>query len=142
MAFPPGPTNAEEWRAAHTYQGKDETMINQSDPRMTDASQSRETGNLGVTDAIMRSATTDGSYTESRQASYVDLTGYWVEDPGEDQDRNLDRENIRYGIAIVIHALFGALEIILALYFLFRFLERRSSRAVPGYSVLKTDAHL
>jgi hypothetical protein len=98
-------------------------MINQPDPSTTDYSQSRETVNLGVTDEAVRSATTDGSYAESRHANYVDPAGNQVENQVEVyQDKNLGRANIRSWIATTIYFLLGVLEIILALRFLFRLL--------------------
>jgi hypothetical protein len=54
-------------------------MINQPDPRTTDYSPSRETVNPGLTDDTVRSATTDGSYVESRHANYVGPAGNQVE---------------------------------------------------------------
>jgi hypothetical protein len=121
--FPPRPTNPEEWRALHAYQEKDKTMINQPDPRTTDDSQPRETVNPGAGDAIVRPATTDGSYAESRRASYVDPAGNQVVNQAEVyQDKNQGRANIRSWISTIAYFLLGMLEIILGLRFLFRLL--------------------
>jgi len=107
----------------HVSQGKDETMINQPDPRMTDDAQSRETINPGVANSTVRSATTDSSYGESRQTHYVDPAGNQVENQVEVyQDKNLSRANIRSWVANVIYFLLGVVEVILALRFLFRLL--------------------
>jgi hypothetical protein len=121
--FPPRPTNPEEWRAIHAYQEKDKTMINQPDPRTANDSQSRATVNRGAGDATVRSATTDGSYAESRHASYVDPVGNQIENQVEVyQDKNQGRANIRSWFATIVYFLLGMLEIILALRFLFRLL--------------------
>jgi hypothetical protein len=77
--FLPDPTNPEAWRAMYVSQGKDETMVNQPDPRMAEDAQSRETASPGVADATIRSTTTGGSYGESRHTTCVDPTGNQVE---------------------------------------------------------------
>jgi hypothetical protein len=98
-------------------------MINQPDPHMTDYSQSRETINSGMTDDTVGSATTDGSYVESRHANHVDQAGNQIENQGEVyQDKNQGRANIRSRSATIVYFLLGVLEIILALRFLFRLL--------------------
>jgi hypothetical protein len=121
--FPPRPTNPEEWRAIHAYQEKDETMINQPNPRTTDDSLPRETVNPGASDAIVRPTTTDGSYAESRSASDVDAADNQVENQTEVyEDKNQGRANIRSWVSTIVYYLLGMLEIILALRFLFRLL--------------------
>jgi hypothetical protein len=95
-------------------------MINQPDPRTTDDSQPRETVNPDAGDAIVRPTTTDGSYAESRHASYVDPAGNQVENQAEVyQDKNQGRANRRSWITTIVYFLLGMLEIILALRFLF-----------------------
>ncbi len=78
-------------------------MINQPDPRTTDYSPSRETVNPGLTDDTVRSATTDGSYVESRHANYVDPAGNQVENQVEVyQDKNQSRANRRSWISTIV----------------------------------------
>jgi uncharacterized protein YggT (Ycf19 family) len=115
--------NPEAWRAMHASQGKDKTMINQPDSRRTDDAQSRETASPGGEDATVRSATTGGSYGESRQTTYVDLAGNQVENRVEvSQDKNLSRENRHSWVTNVISFLLGLLELLLVLRFVFRLL--------------------
>jgi hypothetical protein len=98
-------------------------MINQPDPSTTDYAPSRETANPSVIDNTVRSATTDGSYVESKHANYVDPTGNQVENQVEVyQDKNQGRANIRSWIATTVYFLIGVLEIILVLRLLFRLL--------------------
>jgi hypothetical protein len=98
-------------------------MINQPDSSTTDNVPSRETVNSGVADSTLRSAATDGSYSESRHTNYMDPTGNQVENRVEVyQDTNLSRANIRSWVANVIYFLLGVLEVILALRFVFRLL--------------------
>jgi YggT family protein len=98
-------------------------MVNQPDPRTTASAQSQETVNPGGEDATVRSATTGGSYGESRQTTYVDPAGNQVESRIEvSQDKNLSRENRRSWVVNILSFLFGALEVILALRFVFRLL--------------------
>jgi uncharacterized membrane protein len=98
-------------------------MINQPDPRTADSAQSRETVNPGGEDATVRSATTDGSYGESRQTNYVDPAGNLVENRVEVyQDTNLWRANRRSWVTNIISFLVGLLEMILALRAAFRLL--------------------
>jgi uncharacterized protein YggT (Ycf19 family) len=107
----------------HASREKDKTMINQPDSRMSGYAQSQETASPGVTDSTVRSATTDGSYGESRQTTYVDPAGNQVESRIEvSQDKNLRRENRRSWVVNILSFLFGALEVILALRFVFRLL--------------------
>jgi len=98
-------------------------MINQPDRSTTDYAQSRETVNPGVTDDTVRSATTDGSYVESRHANYVDPAGNQVEDQVEVyQDKNQGKANRRSWITTISYYLLSVLEVILALRFSFRLL--------------------
>lgn len=98
-------------------------MINQPDPRMAEYAQSRETVTPGGEDATVRSATTDGSYGESRHTTYVDPAGNQVENRVEiSQDTNLRRENRRSWVVNIISFLVGLLEVILALRAAFRLL--------------------
>jgi len=94
-------------------------MINQPDSRMTDYAQSRETNNPGVADSTVRSATTDGSYGESRQTHYMDPAGNQVE---VYQDKNLRRANRQSWVSNVVSFLLSVLEVILAMRFVFRLL--------------------
>jgi uncharacterized protein YggT (Ycf19 family) len=123
MAFSPDPTHAEEERAIHASQEKDEPMVNQPDPRMAEYAQSRATINPGRENATVRSATMDGSYAESRHTTYVDLAGNQVGSLVEvSQDKNLSRANRRSWVVNILSFLCGALEVILALRFVFRLL--------------------
>ena len=98
-------------------------MINQPDPRMTDNVQPRATINPGVADSTVQSATTDGSYGESRQTHYVDPAGNRVASRVDVyQDTNLRRANRRSWTINIISFLCGVLEVILALRFVFRLL--------------------
>jgi hypothetical protein len=98
-------------------------MINQPDPRMADHAQSRETINPGVADSTVRSATTDGSYGESRQAHYVDPAGNQIENRVEVyKDTNLRRANRHSWVTRIVSFLLGVLEVILTLRFFFRLL--------------------
>src|ERR1700730_8456162 len=98
-------------------------MTNQPDPRMADYSQSRETVNPGVADSTVRSATTDGSYAESRQTHDVDPAGNQAGSLVEVyQDKNLIRANRQSWVANIIYFLLSVLEVILALRFVFRLL--------------------
>ncbi len=99
-------------------------MINQPDPRMAEYAQSRETVTPGGEDSTVRSATTDGSYGESRQTTYVDPAGHQqVENRIEiSQDINLSRANRRSWAVNIISFLVGVLEVILALRAAFRLL--------------------
>lgn len=94
-------------------------MINQPAPRMTDDAQSRAIVTSGVADSTVRSATTDGSYAESRQTHYVDPAGNQLEIY---QDTNLGRANRHSWATNVISFLLGMLEVLLALRFVFRLL--------------------
>jgi hypothetical protein len=99
-------------------------MINRPDLHTSDYPQLQETVNLGVTDDTVRSATTDGSYIESRHANYVDSAGNQVENQVEVyQDKNQGRANIRSWITTTVYFLLGVLEIILVLRFFFRLLR-------------------
>jgi hypothetical protein len=100
-------------------------MINQPDPRMTDDVQARNmTGNPDLAaDSTVRSASTDGSYGESRHTNYVDPTGNQVESKVEEyQDKNLERENKSSWAANIIYFLLSVVEVILGLRFVFRLL--------------------
>jgi len=98
-------------------------MINQPDPRMADYAQPRETAVPGREDAIVRSASTDGSYEESRQAQYVDPAGNRIENQvAVYQDKNLNRANKRTWVVNIVSFFLGLLETLLALRFFFRLL--------------------
>lgn len=98
-------------------------MTNQPDSRMTDTVPLRETVNPGVADSTVRSATTDGSYAESRQTYYVDPAGNQAENRVEVyQDTNLIWANRQSWVANIIYFLLSVLEVILALRFVFRLL--------------------
>ena len=76
-----------------------------------------------MADTTVRSATTDGSYEETRHTNYVDPAGNQVENQVEVyQDKNLGRANIRSWVATIIYFLIGVVEIFLALRFFFRLL--------------------
>jgi hypothetical protein len=105
------------------FQGKDESMINQPDSRMSASAQSPETITSGGADSTVKSTTTDGSYGESRQTHDVEPAGNQVSSLVEVyQDTNLRRANRRTWTINIISFLFGVLEVILALRFLFRLL--------------------
>ena len=98
-------------------------MINQPDPRMTADAPSRETVSPAVADSTVRSATTDGSSGESRQTNYVDSAGNQVGSLVEvHRDTNQERANLRSWVTTIVSFLFGVLEVILALRFVFRLL--------------------
>jgi hypothetical protein len=98
-------------------------MINQPDPRMTDRVPLRETVNPGVADSTVRSATTDGSYAESRQTYSVDPAGNQASSLVEvSQDKNVIRANRQSWVTNIISFLLSVLEVILALRFVFRLL--------------------
>jgi hypothetical protein len=99
-------------------------MTNQPDPRMVDNAQSRGPINPDAADSIVRSATTDGSYGESRHTHYVDPAGNQIDKQVEVyQDSNLRRANRQSLVSNVICFLLGVLEVILALRFFFRLLD-------------------
>jgi YGGT family len=98
-------------------------MINQPDPRTAGYAQPRETVTSGGEDASVRSATTDGSYGESRQTHYVDPAGNQIENQvAVYQDKNLNRANRGTWVVNIVSFLLGVLEMILALRFFFRLL--------------------
>ena len=98
-------------------------MINQPDSRMTDKRQSRETVNPGAADSTVRSATTNGSYQESRHENYVDPAGNQVENQiAVYQDKSLSWANRRSSVVSMVSFLLGVLEMILVLRFFFRLL--------------------
>jgi hypothetical protein len=98
-------------------------MINQPDSRMADYAQPRETATPVGEDAIVRSATTGGSYEERRQTHYVDPAGNQIENQvAVYQNKNLDRANRRTWVVNSVSFLLGVLEMVLALRFFFRLL--------------------
>jgi len=98
-------------------------MINHPHPHTTDDVPSRETVTPGVADAIVSSATTDGSSGERREGHYVDQADNQTEKQVEVyQDTNQGRANRRSWVTNVIYFLFSVLEVILALRFAFRLL--------------------
>ncbi len=96
-------------------------MMNQPDPRQPGYTQPPEAVTPPMDNATMRSATTGGSYVESRRENYVDPTGNQVENQVEVyENKNLTRENVRFQAANIIYFVLAVLEIILGLRFLFR----------------------
>jgi hypothetical protein len=110
-------------RAIHASQEKDETMLNQPDPRMAASAQSPETVTPGGEHTTVRSATTGGSYAESRRTHYVDPAGNQVVSQVEVyQNTNLGRANRRSWVVNSVTFLLGVLEVVLVLRFIFRLL--------------------
>jgi len=116
-------------------------MLNQPDPRTTVYAQSRETASPGGEDATVRSATTDGSYGESRHTTYVDPAGHQIENRVEVyQDTNLRRAKRRSWAVNIISFLSGMLEMVLVLRLVFRLLG--ASRGSSFTQFLYNPSHL
>jgi uncharacterized protein YggT (Ycf19 family) len=65
----------------------------------------------------------DNAYVENQHASYIDQAGNHVEQNVEVfEDKNLQRENMRYWIKTTIYFILGVLEVIMGLRFIFRLL--------------------
>jgi hypothetical protein len=77
----------------------------------------------GAADETIRSSNAGGTYAEKQHESSVDPMGNRVDSREEVfEDTNQSRANIRYWIASVTSFVFGVLEVILLLRFLFRLL--------------------
>lgn len=81
-------------------------------------------------DEVVSASDMGGAQVESRYASYTDETGNQVERQETIvADKNARRANLRYWLTTALTFLFGALEVILALRFLFRLLGANQGNA-------------
>jgi len=128
MAFSSGSAHVREARAIHVSPKKDETMSNQPHPRTAASAQSHDTVSPSVTDPMVRSIATSGSYTDSQHTTNVDLTGHQIENRAAvSQDKNLARAQRRPWVFNALFFLSGMLEMILALRFVLRLLGASQS---------------